>query len=90
MYPGAEPASSKTHEKVTFKVKLITNTEEGKLRQNKMTETAGQSRKEKLGTNLKNKKNLTGKTEQIHYKMPGQWHTKVPRGDGPELLCVGG
>lgn len=71
MYPDAEPASSKTHEKVTFKVKLITNTEEGKLRQNKMTETAGQSRKEKLGTNLK-KKNLTGKTEQIHYKMPGQ------------------
>lgn len=55
MYPGGEPASSKTHEKVTFKVKLITNTEAGKLRQNKMTETAGQSRKEKLGTNLKKK-----------------------------------
>lgn len=51
MNPGGEPASSKTHEKVTFKVKLITNTEAG--RQNKMTETEGHSGNEKLGTNLK-------------------------------------
>lgn len=65
MYPGAEPASSKTHEKVTFKVELITNTEEGKLRQNKMTETAGQSRKEKLGTNLKKKSNRQNRTNTL-------------------------